>query len=55
MAEVADSENKLNKWLILIPTMFAAFMFALDETIANIALPHIAGSFQLAVKNLFGF
>lgn len=28
--------------------MFAAFMFALDETIANIALPHIAGSFSVS-------
>lgn len=36
------------KWLLLIPTMFAAFMFALDETIANIALPHIAGSFSVS-------
>ena len=36
------------KWLLLIPTMFAAFMFALDETIANIALPNIAGSFSVS-------
>lgn len=36
------------KWLLLVPTMFAAFLFALDETIANIALPHIAGSFSVS-------
>ena len=33
---------------MLLPTMFAAFMFSLDETIANIALPHIAGSFSVS-------
>jgi DHA2 family multidrug resistance protein len=37
-----------NKWLLIIPTMLAAFLFALDETIANIALPHIAGSFSVS-------
>ncbi len=33
-------------WLIAMPTMFAAFMFVLDETIANVALPHMAGTFS---------
>lgn len=37
-----------NPWLLVIPTMLAAFMFALDETIANIALPHMAGSFSVS-------
>ena len=37
-----------NPWLLIIPTMLAAFMFALDETIANIALPHMAGSFSVS-------
>lgn len=37
-----------NPWLLIIPTMLAAFIFALDETIANIALPHIAGSFSVS-------
>lgn len=41
-------KNNLGKWLMLIPTMLAAFMFSLDETIANIALPHIAGSFSVS-------
>ena len=45
---IDSKENILAKWLILVPTMFAAFMFALDETIANIALPHIAGSFSVS-------
>lgn len=27
---------------------FAAFMFVLDETIANVALPHMAGTFSVS-------
>ena len=48
MDNIANNRNDASKWLILAPTMFAAFMFALDETIANIALPHIAGSFSVS-------
>lgn len=48
MDDIANDHNNANKWLILAPAMFAAFMFALDETIANIALPHIAGSFSVS-------
>ena len=40
--------RRIKRWLLLVPTMLAAFMFALDETIANIALPHIAGSFSVS-------
>ncbi len=35
-----------NPWLISIPLMAAVFMFALDETISNVALPYMAGSFS---------
>ena len=35
-------------WLISLPTIFAAFMFVLDETIANVALPHMAGTFSVS-------
>jgi len=31
-------------WLITISVMLAVFMEVLDTSIANIALPHIAGS-----------
>jgi len=37
-----------NPWLLIIPVMFASFMFALDQTIANIALPYMAGSFSVS-------
>ena len=41
-------EENINPWLCCMPTMFAAFMFVLDETIANVALPHMAGSFSVS-------
>ena len=41
-------EHKINPWLTCLPTMAAAFMFVLDETIANVALPHMAGSFSVS-------
>lgn len=35
-----------NPWLTILPVIFAAFMFVIDETIANVALPHMAGTFS---------
>ena len=39
---------KHNPWVVCIPIMLAAFMFVLDETIANVALPYMAGSFSVS-------
>lgn len=47
MAENIE-EKSINPWLACLPTMAAAFMFVLDETIANVALPHMAGSFSVS-------
>jgi len=41
---------KHNPWIICVPLMVAAFMFVLDETIANVALPYMAGSFSVSNK-----
>ena len=41
-------EKHVNPWLACLPTIVAAFMFVLDETIANVALPHMAGSFSVS-------
>ena len=38
----------ISPWLSAIPLMFGAFMFVLDETIANVALPYMAGSFSIS-------
>lgn len=35
-----------NPWLITFALMLAVFIFAVDGTIANVALPHMAGSFS---------
>ena len=35
-----------NPWLICSAIMLAVFIFALDGTIANVALPHMAGTFS---------
>ncbi|MBR6298786.1 MAG: MFS transporter, partial [Candidatus Gastranaerophilales bacterium] len=41
---------KFNPWLVCVPLMVSAFMFVLDETIANVALPYMAGSFSVSYK-----
>ena len=48
MTENIEEHNNVNPWLACLPTMAAAFMFVLDETIANVALPHMAGSFSVS-------
>ena len=49
------SENKIEKeqwtpsvnpWIMIIPVMLAVFIYVLDGTIGNVALPHMAGSFS---------
>jgi len=44
-----DDENKYlpeHPWICAIPTLLAVFIYAIDGTIANVALPHMAGSFS---------
>lgn len=48
MVEKIEENQNINPWLCCLPTMAAAFMFVLDETIANVALPHMAGSFSVS-------
>ena len=43
---ITDDTPKINPWLTTIAVMSAAFMFVLDGTIANVALPQMAGSFS---------
>ena len=43
-----ENKSNINPWLACMPTMASAFMFVLDETIANVALPHMAGSFSVS-------
>lgn len=39
---------KINPWITMIPIMLSIFMFALDETISNVALPYMAGTFSIS-------
>ena len=36
----------VNPWIMVIPVMLAVFIYVLDGTIGNVALPHMAGSFS---------
>ena len=50
-AEVGRSAQwKANPWLIAATVALAAFMEVLDTSIANVALPHIAGNQQAAAQ-----
>ncbi|MFI3299933.1 MAG: DHA2 family efflux MFS transporter permease subunit [Candidatus Gastranaerophilales bacterium] len=37
---------KINPWIMILPVMLSVFVYVLDGTIANVALPHMAGSFS---------
>jgi len=43
-AEQSASKPQVNPWIIAVAVSLAAFMEVLDTSIANVALPHIAGS-----------
>jgi DHA2 family multidrug resistance protein len=43
-AEMTQWKPRVNPWLIAATVALAAFMEVLDTSIANVALPHIAGS-----------
>ena len=42
--EVSDWKPRYNPWLIAVVVAMAAFMEVRDTSIANVALPHMAGN-----------
>jgi DHA2 family multidrug resistance protein len=40
----AEWQPSVNPWMVALSVMLATFMVVLDSSIANVALPHIAGS-----------
>jgi len=42
-----ETAKPTNPWLPVIPAMLAVFIYVLDSTIANVALPHMAGTFSV--------
>ena len=43
-------EAEHNPWLIAVVVTLATFMEVLDTSIANVALPHIAGNLSAGVR-----
>lgn len=46
---IIEDDNKYlpeNPWLACAPVLLAVFVYVMDGTIANVALPHMAGSFS---------
>jgi MFS transporter, DHA2 family, multidrug resistance protein len=44
MAQVAAAPGRINPWVVAMTVTLATFMEVLDTSIANVALPHIAGN-----------
>lgn len=44
MAQITSSAPRFNPWVIAMTVTLATFMEVLDTSIANVALPHIAGN-----------
>src|ERR1700749_4796125 len=44
MAQVAAPQPRFNPWIVAMTVTLATFMEVLDTSIANVALPHIAGN-----------
>ena len=42
--KAGEWKPSVNPWMVALSVMLASFMVALDSSIANVALPHIAGS-----------
>lgn len=48
MAEhIKEWKPSINPWITMIPVILATFICILDTTIANVALPHLAGAFSI--------
>src|SRR3982751_5526069 len=44
------SPPQINPWVIALTVMLATFMEVLDTSVANVALPHIAGNLSATVE-----
>jgi len=49
LAKIRTEDGEINPWVIAVTVTLATFMEVLDTSIANVALPHIAGSLSAGV------
>ncbi len=47
---MTSSHRHINPWIIALTVMIATFMEVLDTSVANVALPHIAGNLSATVE-----
>ena len=48
-ARARNHDGEINPWVIALTVMLATFMEVLDTSVANVALPHIAGDLSASV------
>ena len=48
LAKLRMPDGSINPWVIALTVTLATFMEVLDTSIANVALPHIAGNLSVA-------
>src|SRR5215471_17928375 len=49
LARIRNENGEVNPWIIAVTVTLATFMEVLDTSIANVALPHIAGNLSAGV------
>src|ERR1700678_3618400 len=49
MGRARSEDGVVNPWVIAVVVMLATFMEVLDTSVANVSLPHIAGSLSASV------
>src|SRR5438309_4322575 len=49
LAKLRNPDGTINPWVIALTVTLATFMEVLDTSIANVALPHIAGNLSVGV------
>src|SRR2546422_9942723 len=49
LSKIRNEKGEVNPWIIAVTVTLATFMEILDTSIANVALPHIAGSLSAGV------
>jgi MFS transporter, DHA2 family, multidrug resistance protein len=49
LAKIRNGNGEVNPWIIAVTVTLATFMEVLDTSIANVALPHIAGNLSAGV------